>query len=200
MEACCITGRRGLLRRSVLVAILSALALLGLYVGILTLANSLSHAVNQFIELWPWFSALILGFAIQAGLYAYTRMVQKLRHAAHMTSTKGITTTGGVSGAAMAACCAHHLSDVLPVIGLTGAALFFSEYQRIFLLLGILSNGVGITVMLHMMQKHGLMETGHPLFERISLRNMGRVFKWTVVLSVAVLTIVVTAKVYAQYF
>jgi hypothetical protein len=114
------------------------LALLGLYVGILTLANSLSHAVNQFIELWPWFSALILGFAIQAGLYAYTRMVQKLRHAAHMTSTKGITTTGGVSGAAMAACCAHHLSDVLPVIGLTGAALFF--WRRVTLCLrGFLS-------------------------------------------------------------
>jgi xanthine/uracil permease len=100
----------------------------------------------------------------------------------------------------MVACCAHHLSDVLPIIGLTGAALFFSDYQKIFLLLGVLSNVVGITLMLHMIQRHGLMEKGHLLFERIFRWDMGKVFRWNIGLSIVLFTIVVMAKAYGHYF
>ena len=128
------------------------------------------------------------------------RRVQKIHHVSALASKKGITATGGVSTAAMAACCAHHLSDVLPIVGLTGAALFFSEYQKIFLLLGVLSNGVGITLMLHMMQRLGLMETGHPLLERIFRWNMGKIFRWNLGLSLGLFGVVIMAKIYGRYF
>jgi hypothetical protein len=187
------------LRGPVLVAFLGAMALLGLYVGVLTLAKSLAHALDQFVIMWPWFSALTLGFGVQMGLYAYTRKLHKIRHPSHGTSARGLTATGGMSTAAMAACCVHHLSDVLPVLGLTGAALFFSDYQKVFLLGGILSNIAGITLMLYMMQKHGLMDIGHPLFERISRWDIGKLFKWNIGLSIAVLTVFVAARVWGQY-
>ena len=189
---------RGLnsLKWPILIGVLSAVVLLGLYVGILAIANSLGHALNQFVLMWPWFSALILGFGIQAGLYSYVRRLQKIRHVSHMASTKGITATGGISTTAMAACCVHHLSDFLPIIGLTGAALFFSDYQKVFLLLGILSNTVGISLMLHVMQKHGFMEMGHPFFEKISRWNMRKIFRWNTGLSIVLFAIVVIIKVY----
>ncbi len=186
-------------KRAVLAAVLGAKALLVAYFGILTLANSLDHAVDQFILMWPWFSVLVVGFGVQTGLYTYIRRVQKIHHVSALASKKGITATGGVSTTAMVACCAHHLSDVLPIIGLTGAALFFSEYQKIFLFLGVLSNAVGITLMLHMMQKHGLVEKDHPLFERIFRWNMSKMFRWNIGLSIVLFIIVVMSKVYEHF-
>ena len=55
----------------------------------------------------------------------------------------------------MLACCAHHASDVLPLIGLSGAALFLTDYRVPFMVLGIATNLVGIVVMLRQMRKHG---------------------------------------------
>jgi hypothetical protein len=193
-------GRGNFPKGPFLAAVWGAMALLGLYFGILTAANSLGHAVDQFVLMWPWFSALVVGFGVQTGLYTYIRRMQKIRHLSSVTSKKGITATGGISTTAMAACCVHHLSDVLPIIGLTGAALFFSDYQKIFLLLGVLSNVVGITLMLHMMQKHGLMEKGSPFFERIFQWNMGKIFRWNMGLSIVLLTIVLMAKMYRLYY
>jgi hypothetical protein len=173
---------------------------MGSYFAILTAANSLGHAVDQFILMWPWFSALVVGFGVQTGLYTYIRRVQKIRHLSSVTSKKGITATGGISTTAMAACCIHHLSDVLPIIGLTGAALFFSDYQKIFLLMGVLSNIVGITLMLHMIQKHGLVEKDHFLSKWIFHWNMRRIFRWNMGLSIALFGIAVMVKAYEHYF
>lgn len=193
-------GRADFPRVPLSAAVLGAIALLGMYFGILTLANSLGHAVDQFLLMWPWFTVLVVGFGVQTGLYTYIRRVQKIHHISALASKKGITATGGVSTTAMVACCAHHLSDVLPIIGLTGAALFFSDYQRIFLLMGILSNAVGITLMLHLIQRQGLIEEGQPLFERIFQWNMGKIFRWNTGLSIVVFTIAIMAKVYGHYF
>jgi presenilin-like A22 family membrane protease len=56
----------------------------------------------------------------------------------------------------MVACCAHHLTDVLPLVGLAGAAFFLAAYQWLFLLLGVLSNLVGLVFMLGQLRKHRL--------------------------------------------
>ncbi len=52
----------------------------------------------------------------------------------------------------MAACCAHHLTDVLPNLGLSGLATFLASYQVLFIVIGVLSNVVGITIMLETIQ------------------------------------------------
>lgn len=56
--------------------------------------------------------------------------------------------SGGTSATAMVACCIHHVTDVLPILGLSAAASFLTRYQRPFMLIGLAMNMVGIIVML----------------------------------------------------
>jgi hypothetical protein len=48
----------------------------------------------------------------------------------------------------MVACCAHHVADVLPILGLTAAATFLAQYRTAFMLVGLGTTLVGIGVML----------------------------------------------------
>lgn len=57
-------------------------------------------------------------------------------------------TSTAVSGMAMVACCAHHAVDLLPILGLSAAALFLSEYQEQLLIFGVVANLIGISMML----------------------------------------------------
>lgn len=66
----------------------------------------------------------------------------------------------------MIACCAHHLTDVLPVVGLAGAAMFLAAYQSLFLLLGVLSNLVGTVYLLGLIRRHGLFPRDASLLSR----------------------------------
>lgn len=47
----------------------------------------------------------------------------------------------------MVACCAHHLVDLIPILGLSAATLFLSEYQEQFLIFGIVANLIGMGMM-----------------------------------------------------
>ena len=64
--------------------------------------------------------------------------------------------SGGLSVCSMLACCAHHAADILPLLGLTGVAVFLATYQVPFIIIGIFSNIVGITIMLETIQRHNL--------------------------------------------
>jgi hypothetical protein len=48
----------------------------------------------------------------------------------------------------MVACCAHHVTDVLPLVGLTAAATFLANWKIPFMIVGLLTNLIGIIVML----------------------------------------------------
>lgn len=89
---------------------------------------------------------ILLGFGIQVGLFTYLKLGLFVPGGA----SSGATTAagGGVSTAAMVACCAHHLSDVLPVVGLSAAATFLAEWKVPFMLVGLGTNLLGIGVML----------------------------------------------------
>lgn len=60
------------------------------------------------------------------------------------------TATSSVS---MIACCAHHLADVLPFVGLSGLAVFLVELRTPLMLLGIATNLVGVAVMLRQLRR-----------------------------------------------
>jgi uncharacterized membrane protein YidH (DUF202 family) len=53
----------------------------------------------------------------------------------------------------MVACCAHHVTDVLPILGLTAAATFLAQYRTAFMLVGLGMTLVGIAVMLVILLK-----------------------------------------------
>jgi hypothetical protein len=58
------------------------------------------------------------------------------------------TATGtGTSTVAMVACCAHHVTDALPVLGLSGAALFLNDYRIPLMAAGLAVNAAGVLYM-----------------------------------------------------
>ncbi len=94
--------------------------------------------------------ALTGGFGIQAGLFSFIRQSIRERRA---SATGSVAASGAISAGSMAACCAHHLTDILPFLGLSGVAIFLTDYQIFFIIIGVLSNAVGIAIMLETIQR-----------------------------------------------
>lgn len=135
-------GTFRLLRRPILFSVLAALGLLAFYLGIITLAQGWTHAVDQFIDDRWFVLAIMAGFGTQVGLYTYLRRMH-----VH-TAAGGVATSTGTSTVAMLACCAHHLTDVFAVFGLSGAAIFLNVYKTPLLWLGIVMNLFGVAYLL----------------------------------------------------
>ena len=124
------------------VAVGAALGLLAFYLGIITLAEGWAHAVAQ-LAADRWFvGAIAGGFGAQLGLFAY------LRGLLARAAAGGVAASTGTSTAAMLACCAHHLTNILPLVGLSGAAIFLNAYKAPLLWLGIAMNLLGIAYLL----------------------------------------------------
>ncbi|MBI2859371.1 MAG: hypothetical protein HYX90_09870 [Chloroflexi bacterium] len=143
--------------RHVIVGIAAAAAVLGVYVLIVSFAQGVKHALDQTWSLRYWMGPLAIGFGAQAGLFSYLREGLRRRRAA---ATASVAASGGISTGSMLACCAHHLSDVLPLFGIAGAATFLASYQALFLEIGIISNIVGIAFMVDAVQCAGLAMPG----------------------------------------
>jgi hypothetical protein len=121
--------------------------LAALYLGIVTLAESWAHAVSLFREDALFVVPIALGFGIQVGLFTHLKRVVR---PVNGTGASGALTgtSGGTSTLSMLACCAHHVTDVLPLLGLSGAAVFLAQYKVPFMVLGLLSNAIGIGVLI----------------------------------------------------
>jgi len=139
-------------QRGLWIATFAGAALVAVYVVVLALANSLAHVGTELTRLWPWLGALVFGFAAQMGLFSYARGAAE----EHDMPSAGVVGSSVASTASMLACCAHHLTDVLPLVGLTSAALLLANYQRVFLVLGVGSNLLALTYLLAHMKKHRL--------------------------------------------
>ena len=125
-----------------------SIALTLLYFGIVSLAESPGHALELFWEDRLIVLPIILGFGVQAALY--TVLKKRLFLPVADTGPSGALTgaSGGMSTMAMVACCAHHVTDVLPILGLTAAATFLAEYRIAFMLVGLGTTLLGILFML----------------------------------------------------
>jgi hypothetical protein len=135
------------LTRPVAFGLLGAGALLALYLGLITLAQGWSHATAQLgIDRW-YVAAIVTGFGTQIALFSYLRGLHAHVAAGGMAASTGASTT------AMLACCAHHVSDILPVLGLSGAALFLNDYKAELLWLGIAMNAAGIGYLVYQILK-----------------------------------------------
>jgi hypothetical protein len=138
---------RALPGRPVVFGVLAASALLVFYLGIITLAQGWSHATAQLAEDRWFIGAIMTGFGVQVGLFTYLRALHARANAG------GVAASTGTSTAAMLACCAHHLSDILPVVGLSGAAIFLNDYKAELLWLGIVMNAAGIVYLSRLVLK-----------------------------------------------
>ncbi len=141
------------MRKHILIGIVAATLLIGVYMGIIIGVESIEHALDRTAELWYWIAALVVGFGLQAGLLSFIRQSMRERR---LTAGASLGASGGVTAGSMVACCVHHLTDVLPFLGMSGAAVFLADYQTVFMAGGVLSNIVGITIMLDTIQSHSL--------------------------------------------
>ena len=135
--------------RSIAIGLVGAGALLGLYLSIISLAQGVEHALEQFATDAVFAGLIAAGFGTQIALFAELRTVDR-RHRASAAITAAGT---GTSTAAMLACCVHHLVDALPLVGLSAAAVFLNAYKTPLFLVGIGMNVIGIVVIARQLQR-----------------------------------------------
>ena len=167
--------------------ILSGIALLMFYFLLMTITSSYSNAVEQFIDMWYLLIILIIGFGAQIGLYTYVMNWHYINN--ETKASVGVST--GISTTSMIACCAHHLTDVLPVIGFSAAALFLSKYQSAFIFVGIISNIIGILLMLRVIKKKKLFNKNTRRLNFFLNFNLDLIMKSFVVLSAIILPLLI---------
>ena len=127
--------------------LLGSVFIAGIYFGILTWLQGWDYASSQF-SLNRWYVVPIwVAFGIQAALYTVLRfhLFIPTSSTAHTGAVMG--TSGGTSVTAMVACCLHHVTDVLPILGVSAAATFLTRYQRPFMLFGLGTEIIGILIM-----------------------------------------------------
>lgn len=124
------------------------MGLSAVYLGIVSWAESPAHAVELFWQDRLIVIPLLLGFGVQAALYTVLKKRLFLPVASTGPSGALMGTGGASSTLAMVACCAHHVTDVLPILGLTAAAAFLAEYRTAFMLVGLGTTLLGITFVL----------------------------------------------------
>lgn len=123
------------------------------YLTLLAVTKDPTHPLTQMKLYQPWMSLLIVGFGIQVGFYSLLRNGVQIRLNSQESKEAKVVTGAGaaVSGVSMAACCAHHVVELLPILGVSGAALFLTEYQKELLIVGVIANLFGIVFMIWML-------------------------------------------------
>lgn len=135
--------------RPLLFGLTGFFALLAFYFILMSiLTRSWDSTWFQFEKLWYYMIPLSAGFGVQVGMYTRMREIAKHTRSNGVMMTNTTTSTVG-----MIACCAHHITDVLPVLGLSAASLFLIKFQTPILIIGIVSNIVGISYLYKMMKK-----------------------------------------------
>lgn len=128
-------------RNVILMGVIASVSLLLLYGVTMTLLSGWNAAVEQFQALWWLMLPLSIGFGVQVSLYT------KLKSAIKQKTKHTLAASGITSSAGMLACCAHHLTDVLPFLGFSAVSIFIIKYQIPILLISIGVNIYGILLM-----------------------------------------------------
>jgi hypothetical protein len=139
--------------------LLGSVVIASFYIGILTWTQGWNYAIGQLSRDRWYVLPIIIGFGIQAALYTILRFrlfvpASSIGHGGTLAPVSGLMgASGGTSATAMVACCIHHVTDVLPILGLSAAASFLTRYQRPFMLVGLGMNIIGILAMLFVLYR-----------------------------------------------
>ena len=129
--------------RSVLFGTVGMATLLGVYFLVLTAVSGWEFTLSQFLDFWYFVVSLSAGFGIQVGLYSYLRSAVRSMD----MSGKVVAVSGTTSTAAMISCCAHYLTNILPLVGAAGAIALVAQYQIELFWFGLACNIAGIVYM-----------------------------------------------------
>ncbi len=135
--------------KPIILGSVSFLGLLSFYAATMRLlAGSWQAVYSQFQSLWYYMLPLAIGFGIQVGLYTDIKQINQNKGSGALMA--GNTTTSTIG---MVACCAHHLTEILPIIGLSALSTLLINYQIPILIIGIASNIFGIIYLLRLKRK-----------------------------------------------
>lgn len=135
--------RPNLIFKSSILGALGMAALLGVYFLVLTAVSGWEFTLSQFFDFWYFIVALAAGFGIQIGFYTYLRNAVRSMD----MSGKVVAVSGTTSTAAMISCCAHYLTNILPVVGAAGAIALVAQYQIELFWFGVACNVAGVLYM-----------------------------------------------------
>ena len=129
--------------RSIRSGVLGGAGLILFYLVVVAGASgSWAHLTDQARQDWYYLVLIVGGFGTQVALMSELRRRHRLHHGVAAASGAG----AGASTAGMIACCAHHIADLAPFIGATGAAAFLIDYRIPFMIVGIGVNAVGVVI------------------------------------------------------
>lgn len=141
-------------RASLLVGLAAALGLVALYASVLTLVSGWAFTRAQAARDWPFLLAIVPLFGTQVALYHALR-----------SGAGAAAASGGMSGSAMVACCAHFLPTLLPYTGIAAFATVVTAWRLPMLLLAVAANLVGIAIALRALRTNRRHEAMRPLHE-----------------------------------
>ncbi|HCR11249.1 MAG TPA: hypothetical protein DIU47_03015 [Candidatus Pacebacteria bacterium] len=95
-----------------------------------------SVGIQRFIELRPYFMTFFLSVLILVGVSRWVQEAMKKRYGFSQTLLAS-------SGTTMILCCLHHVTDIVPFLGLSSASLLLFRYQPV-LLIG--STGINLCI------------------------------------------------------
>ena len=128
---------------------LGGLALFGFYVLLLSALGNVSHAFEQ-LNRDGWFiGPILIGFSIQVGVFVRIKQLHRHRrpHAALTAASAG---TGAAS---MAACCVHHIGDVLPLLGISALSIGLEALRTPFMIASLIMNAGGASYMFYRLKR-----------------------------------------------
>lgn len=128
-------------RRSVRWGATASASLAAFYVATLVVSAGWQHLADQARTDWWLLVPIIVAFGAQVALTVELRH----RHRAHhLASTTGAGT--GASAVGMVACCAHHVADIVPLIGAAGIAGFLFDWRIPLMAAGLAVNLVAVAI------------------------------------------------------
>jgi hypothetical protein len=133
-------------------------AMLAFYTTVIVWASGWPHFGEQIRSDWFFVALIVGGFGAQVALMVELRH----RHQMHATESTASGTGTGASATGMLACCAHHLAEIAPIVGATGALAFLANYRIAFMVGGIVLNAVGIFVSLRRLRELDHHHMGDP--------------------------------------
>lgn len=127
-------------QRSVTWGGVAASILAAFYVAVLAGSGGLTHLGGTLGRDWWLVLPLTVGFGVQVAVLVEVRRRHKAAHSVTAVAGAG----AGTSAVGMVACCAHHLADLVPLVGLSGAATFLTAQQRTLMWVAVAMTTLGV--------------------------------------------------------
>lgn len=126
-------------RRGVTSGVAAAALLASFYIAVLAGSAGWDHLGDTLDRDWWLVLPLTVGFGVQVAFLVEVRR----RRAAH--DVAAVAGAGaGTSAVGMVACCAHHIADLVPLVGLSGAATFLTAQQRTLMWIAVAMTAAGL--------------------------------------------------------